>query len=78
MNVIFHMHTPFCAQREVELADGFQYFSLLSSVSFASQQLDLVLTVDDALGLVWKLTLIQTAQTSCCTELACQKVAKQY
>lgn len=65
-------HTPFCAQSEVELADGFQCVSLLSSVSCASQQLDLVLAVDDTLGLVWTLTPIQMAQVSGCSELAWQ------
>lgn len=63
------MHVLFCANGKVDLADCFQCFSLLFSVSGASQQLDLVLTVDYPLNLVWNLTLIQTTQTSCYTEL---------
>lgn len=66
------MHVLLCANRKVDLADCFQCFSLLFSVSGASQQLDLVLTVDYPLSLVWNLTLIQTTQTPCYTELVCE------
>lgn len=64
---------PFCGHREVEPADCLQYVSLLSSVSTASQQQDLVLAVDDALSLVRTLIAIEVTEAFGCRQLAYQR-----
>lgn len=69
---------PFCGQSEVEPTDCLQYVSLLSAVSTAPQQQDLVLAVDDALGLVWTLIAIEVAEAFGCSELAYQTVVSNF
>ncbi|TNN32618.1 hypothetical protein EYF80_057220 [Liparis tanakae] len=63
---------------EVELAEGFQRLPLPAAVPGVRQQLQPVLAVDDALGLVGTLTPIQPAQASGCSELAWQRGEVQF
>lgn len=65
-----HTAVPFCGHSEVEATDCLQHVSLLSALSTAPQQQDLVLAVDDALGLVRTLIAIEVTEAFGCSELA--------
>lgn len=67
-----HTIAPFCGHSEVEPTDCLQYISLLFTVSAAPQQQDLVLAVDDALGLVRTLIAIEVTEAFGCSKLAYQ------